>query len=156
MPAAPAIAAWAAVAGAAISGYSAYQSGQSQKKASKYNADMAEMKALDASHRGATEAAAKRDHARKIGASQAANMAASGVRIDSGTPLSLLTETAGLGQLDALTSLNNAQREAWGYGGQATLDRYQGKAAARAGVLNSAGTMLGGASKAYYGYQAAK
>jgi hypothetical protein len=146
----------AAVASAAIGGYAAYQSGQSQKKAMKYNADMQELQALDASQRGAAEAATKRDRARKISGSQAANMAASGVRIDSGTPLALLTETAGLGDLDALTSLNNAQREGWGYKGQATLDRYQGKAAGRAGVLNSAGTLLGGASKAYYGYQGAK
>ncbi|MDT8419344.1 MAG: hypothetical protein RQ754_02845 [Desulfuromonadales bacterium] len=153
--AAPVVAAWAAVASAAVGGYAAYQSGQTQKQAAKYNEKMGEYRALDAAQRGASEAAAKRDRARKIASQQASGMAAAGVDINSGTPLALLTETAGLGELDALTVTNNARREAWGYRAQGTLDRYQGKMAGRAGVLNAGGTFLGGASNAYFGYKAA-
>jgi len=149
------IGAVAAVASAAVSGYATYQSGQTQKKAGKYNEKMGEYRALDAAQRGASEAAAKRDRARRIAAQQAEGMAASGVDINSGTPLALLTETAGLGELDALTTVNNARREAWGYQTQGTLDRYQGKMAGRSGVLNAGGTFLGGASNAYFGYKAA-
>lgn len=149
------VAAYASLAAAAVSGFATYKSGQSQKKAGKYNAEMQEMKALDATQRGAAEAAGKRDRARKIASQQAEGMAASGVDIHSGTPLALLAETAGLGELDALTAVNNARREAWGYGAQGTLDRYQGKMAGRGGVLNAGGTLLGGASNAYFGYKSA-
>jgi hypothetical protein len=144
-----------AVASAAAGGYATYQSGQTQKKAAEYNEKMGEYKALDAAQRGAAEGAAKRDRARKIASQQAEGMAAGGVDISSGTPLALLTETAGLGELDALTSVNNARREAWGYQAQGTLDRYQGKMAGRGGTLNAGGTLLGGASNAYFGYKAA-
>lgn len=145
-----------AVASAAISGYSQYQAGQSQKKAGEYNAEMQRRQAQDALQRGAIEGAAKQDRARKIASQQAEGMAMSGVSIDTGTPLALLTETAGLGELDALRSRNNAQREAWGLNTSAELDEYHGKMAGRAGTLNAAGTFLGGASDAYFGYKKAK
>jgi hypothetical protein len=150
------VAAYASLAAAAVSGFATYRSGESQKKAGKYNAKMQELKAQDALQIGADEAAGKRDRARQIAASQAEGMAGAGLSINTGTPLSLLTETAGLGELDALTTLNNARREAWGYKGQSNLDRYQGKAAGRSGILNAGGTFLGGASNAYFGSRAVR
>lgn len=150
------IAATAAVVGAGVSGYSTYQAGQSQKEAGEYNAEMDRRKAQDALQRGAMEASTKRDQARKVASSQAEAGAMSNVDISSGTPLDLLTETTGLGELAARRVQNNAMREAWGLQAQATLDEFQGDAAGRAGTLNAAGTFLGGASSAYLGYKAAK
>lgn len=149
------IAAVAAVVSTAVGGYSAYQSGQSRKDAGEDNAEVQRQQSSDALQRGAIEGAAKRDKARRIAASQAEAAAMSNLAINTGTPLALLTETAGLGELDALTTLNNAQREAWGYKASSQLEQYQGKAAGRAGVLNAGGTFLGGASSAYYGYKGA-
>lgn len=140
---------------AAVSGYSAYQSGQSQKKAAEYNADMAEISARDTLQRGADAGAERRMQARRVAAQQTERMSAMGVSTTSGTPLDILTETAGYGELDALTASNNAQREAWGIRGGAKLERYQGKMAARGGKLTAAGTFLGGAANSYYGYKGA-
>lgn len=155
MPALPIITAAAAVIGAGVSAYSSIQSGNSQKKAANYNAEMERRKAQDALQIGAIEGAAKRDKARKIASQQAEGIAMSGVALDTGTPLALLTETAGLGELDSLRAVNNAQRQAYGFNASATLDEFSGNAASRTGILNGAGTFLGGASQAYYGYRKA-
>lgn len=156
MPAAiPAWVAYAAIAasvvGAGVSTYSAVKSGETQKDAAEYNAEMERRKAQDALQRGSIEASAKKDRARKIASTQAEGIAMSGVSASSGTALALLTETAGLGELDALRSVNNAQREAWGLKAQSVLDEFQGNAAQRAGYLNGAGTFLSSASNTYYG-----
>jgi hypothetical protein len=143
-------------ASAAASGYAQYESGQSQKKAANYNAKMADMQAQDTLQRGADAGAERKQQARKMISTQTERMSGMGVSVNTGTPLGLLTETAGLGELDALTVQNNARREAWGLKSGAKLDLYQGKMAARGGALNAAGTLLGGASSAYYGYKGAK
>jgi len=151
MPALPAIAAVMAVVGTSVSAYSAVASGESQKEAADYNAKVGQMKAQDALQRGAIDAAAKRDQAREVASTQAEGMAMSGVALDTGTPLALLTETAGLGELDALKVKNNAVLEGWGYKAQSDLDQFQGRNARTAGYLNGAGTFLGGTSNAYFG-----
>jgi hypothetical protein len=160
MPAAiPAWVAWASVAasiaGAGAGVYSSIQAGNDKKKAEEYNAEMDQRQAKDALQRGAIEGAAKKDRARKIASAQAEGAAISGVSASSGTALALLTETAGLGELDALRSSNNAQREAWGLRAQSTLDEFEGKAAQRTGYLNGAGTFLSSAGNAYSSYKAA-
>lgn len=150
------IAATASVAAAATGAFSAYTSGKSANDAAKYNAEMQRRQAADALQRGAIEAGERRDEARRVAARQVDQFSTSGVLARSGTPLALLTETAGLGELDAQRTLNNAQREASGLEASARLERYQGKMAKRGGILNAAGTLLGGASNAYFGYNAAK
>lgn len=155
MPAVPIIALVATVIGTGVSTYAAVEAGNAQKDAAEYNAEMGRMKAADALQRGSIEGAAKRDRARRVASAQAEGAAMSGVAIDSGTPLALLTETAGIGELDALRSVNNAQREAWGLKAQGDLDVFQGRAAQRSGYLNGAGTFLNGAANSYYGYKKA-
>lgn len=150
------IAAVGAIAGAGTAGYSAYQTGQTAKKTGKYNAEMQGRKERDALERGADDAAAVRLRARRVAAAQTEGAALSGVEISSGTPLALLTETAGFGELDALRTLNNAQREAMGYKAQGNLDTYGGRAASRAGSFNAGGSLLTGASNAYYGWKGAQ
>lgn len=147
------IAAVSAVASASVGAYSAVKAGESQKEAADYNADMGKMKAQEALQRGAIEGADKRQQARRLAATQAEGAAMSGVEISSGTPLALLTETAGLGELNALRTVNNASREAWGFKAQANLDEFSGRAAQTGGRLNAAGTFLGGASQATLAYR---
>lgn len=148
------IAAVSAVASAGVSAYSAVKSGETQEDAAEYNAEIQRNQAKEALQRGAIEAATKKDRARQVAASQAEAAGIGGIGINSGTSLALLTETAGLGELDALRSVNNARREAWGLKAQSELDLFQGRAAGRAGVLNAGGTLLSGAGNAYYGYKA--
>jgi hypothetical protein len=74
-------------------------------------------------------------------------MGASGFDPNSGTNLSLMTETAGQGELDALKIKNNAQRVASGLEAQAVLTTSQGNAAQNAGYFNAAGSILSGVGK---------
>jgi hypothetical protein len=157
-----------AVIGAGTTAYSSYESGQSQKKAADYNAKVAENNALIESNAaaeslkaGAAEAEAADTRKRQIIATQRASFAAGGVSSASGTPASLLAETAGLGELDALTAINNAQRRAYGYEvattdkyAEATMARFQGKSAAKTGSLNATGSLLSSAGS--IGYSAYK
>jgi hypothetical protein len=143
------IAAVGSVAGAAVGGYSAYQAGQTAKKTGEYNKEMQARKETDALARGADQAAQIRTRARRVAAAQVEGSAMSGVEVNSGTPLALLTETAGLGELDALRAINNSQREAWGHKAVGELDSFSGRSAARAGLLNAGGTMLTGAASTY-------
>lgn len=148
------ITAVAAVAGAGVSAYSAYSAGENAKEAGEVNAKNAEARARVALQNGAIEAADKKEKARRIASQQAEAASVAGLRIDSGTPLALLTETAGLGEYDARVTMNNAQKQAYGLQAEAGIYRMQGNAAASAGKLNAAGTFLGGVASAagsYYG-----
>lgn len=140
----------AATVAAAASASATVMSANAQKNAAEFNAEMGRNQAKDALQRGALEAAAKQDKARKIASAQREGAGISGVVTDTGTPLALLVETAGLGKLDAMRSVNNAGREAWGMEGQAKLEEYQGNAAMRGGYLNAAGTLLSSGSSSYY------
>jgi hypothetical protein len=146
------ITAAAAVAGAGVSAYSAYAAGENAEEAAKANEENAKARAKIALQNGAQEAAEKKDKARRIASQQAEGAAASGLRIDSGTPLALLTETAGLGEYDARVIRMNAERQAYGLRAEADIYGMQGRAAASAGKLNAAGTFLGGMANAVGSY----
>jgi hypothetical protein len=151
------------IASTAMQAYSQQQAGKQAQMTANYNAEInnrnaeaADKAALDATQRGADEAAQVKERARRIAASQRAGAAGGGVSVDSGSALDLLTETAGMGELDALTTLNNAQREAYGFKSQATNQRMQagaqklqGDQAASAGKSQAFGTILTGGYKAY-------
>lgn len=141
------------VIGAAVSAASQYQAGQSQKEAANYNARMQERAANDALNRGAIEASQVKDKTRRLISAQIAASGAAGFDSSTGTNLDLSTEAAGFGELDALKTINNSQRQAAGMSAQANLDRFQGAAASRAGTMNAAGTLLSGAGSAYYGFK---
>lgn len=136
------------IAGAslALSTYSAYQQGEDAQDVADYNAKVEEVKAKDALQIGADEAGDARQRARKIISGQIEGGAMSGVSTEYGTPLGLLVETAGIGEHEALTIVNNAQRQAWGHKTQSSLDRLEGQNAKRAGKLDTAGSALSGAS----------
>jgi hypothetical protein len=148
---------WVAVAvaviGAGIGAYSAYASAENAAETAEYNAKVQENAALDAQQRGAAEAAEHQDKVRRMLGTQIATAGANGLLATTGTPLDMLTDTAGMGKLDVLRILNNAQRQASGLHDQAGLLKIQGKNEQTAGYLNTAGAVLGGASKAYSAYK---
>lgn len=148
----------------------AIQQGKAQAAASNYNAQVSEMnatladrRARDALERGALEEQQKRQEVAQLQGRQRAAMAANGVDLTFGSPLDTLVDTAVLGELDALTIRRNAAREAYDYNVQgvngradATLNRMNAKAAKTGGYLAAAGTVLGGAGKAYSDYKTPK
>jgi hypothetical protein len=137
--------------GSGVSAYASYESGQSQKKAAEYNSEMQQRAANDALQRGAQEGADAKQHARQVISRQIAASGAAGFDSSTGTALDLSTEAAGFGELDALKSINNAQRQASGLNAQAGLTNYQGKMAGQGGLLTAGGTLFSGAGSAFYG-----
>lgn len=136
-----------------ISGaYSAYQQGKANKMVAESNRRIAEMKARDALKRGHETEARSRQGNRKVIGSQRAALAAQGIRVDFGSAADIQTETANIGELDALTIKNNALREAFGYTTQGQDSSMQGRLAYQAIMTQGMDTLLTSGVKAagYY------
>lgn len=125
-----------------ISAYQQQQQGEFQQAMAERNADIQEMQAQDARARGVRAGEEQRQRARQVAARQATGLAASGLDISSGTSLDLFSETATLGEYDALVAENNAAREAFGYNTRAGNLQAQGANAASAGRNRAFGTLL--------------
>lgn len=145
----------------------AVQQGQATAAANNYNAkvqdmnaQLSERRAKDAIDRGTKEEQRKRQQVAGIKGQQQAAMAANGVDLTFGSPLDTLTDTAVMGELDALTIRTNANREAYDYKvdavnkrSGATMSRMAASSASTGGYLDALGTVLGGAGKAYGQYK---
>lgn len=97
-----------------------------QRDFADYNADLAEARADDAIERGKKEESAFRKKVQQAIGSQRAALAAAGVELDEGSALDIQSETAALGEIDALNIRNNASREAFGFKSQAIQAKQQG------------------------------
>lgn len=137
---------------AAASAYSQKQQSKYQSQLANYNADVAEKSAKDSINRGNAEADQQRARARQLAGTQAATLAASGVDLGGGTAVDIFSQTAGMGELDALTSVNNAQRQAYGLQAQAAGQRSQASAYTAFGNQQAGLTLLNGAVSAYGAY----
>ena len=145
-----------AAVGAGTGAYSAVASGENAKETADYNAKIQNNAALDAQQRGAQAAAEHQDKVRRMIGTQIATEASNGLLTNTGTPLNILTDTAGMGKLDALRLLSNAGRQAQGFDEQSGLLTIQGKNAQAAGSLNAGATALGGLSSAANGFYTAR
>lgn len=134
----------ASLVGAGMSAYSSYQSGKSQQAVADYNAKVQEIQAQDARARGGFEANQKRREVAATLGQQQAQLAANGVETSSGTALTLASDTAWAGEMDAKTIEVNALRAAYGYEQEAVGTRLQGKAAMRNARGSAYGSLLSG------------
>lgn len=107
------------VASTAVSTIGAAQQAQAQQAQFEYkaavdrnNALLAQYQAEDAIKRGAQEAETQREKVQQMIGKQRAAFGASGLQVNTGTALLIQEDTAELGELDALTIENNAEREA--------------------------------------------
>ncbi len=149
----------ASVLGTAVGAYGQYQAGQAQAGQARYQAQVAEnnrviseQQARDAEMRGQL---AENERRRQTGAligRQRTALAANGVLVDDGSALDITSDTAALGEVDALTLRANAAREAYGYraqgnnfGAEAGLQRARASSAATAGAVGAGATLLSGA-----------
>jgi hypothetical protein len=135
----------AGIGGTLFSAYSSYQQGKYAEKVARNNAIAAEYQAQDAERRGQIEERQVRLRAAQLGGQQRSALAANGVQLGSGSALDVLSDTAMMGEADALTARHNAQMEAWGYRAQASNYRAEGAGARAAGTSNAVGSLLGGA-----------
>ncbi|EBY0680770.1 hypothetical protein DUQ99_24530, partial [Salmonella enterica subsp. enterica serovar Corvallis] len=90
---------------------------------------------------------------RQAAGTQAATMGATGADLSTGGSLDIFGDTAQFGALDALTTVNNAQREAYGYQVQSENYKAQASSAQKQGNTGAMTTLLTSPLKAYGAYQ---
>ncbi len=76
-----------------------------------------------------------------------------GADLSTGNALDIFGDTAQFGALDSLTTVNNAQREAYGYQVQAANYKAEASSARKQGNVGAATTLLTAPLKAYGAYQ---
>lgn len=128
--------------------YASYEQGKYLDKVAKVNAGISEQAAQDAVARGGIEADEQRKTTQQIIGAQRTGFAAGGIDVNSGSAGMIQDDVAAMGELDALTIINNAAREAYGYRVQAMDQRQQGKLAKYSGKMDAIGSILGGAERA--------
>jgi hypothetical protein len=128
--------------------YSANEQKKIAKAAGERNALIAEQAASDAEGRGAVEASRVRSAGVRAMDKARAAMLAQGMDA-SGAGLNDLLVGMGINiETDALTTRNNAARQAWGYRNQADTSRFEGEAAAYRAEQEMYGSLLTGAGQA--------
>ncbi|MFQ6256121.1 hypothetical protein ACLMPK_01230 [Yersinia enterocolitica] len=138
---------------AAMSAYSQYQTGKANQSVANANAEAQENAAKDTLNAGNTQAQQQRDQARALAGKQAAALAASGADLTTGSALDVFGDTAEGGELDALTTVNNAQRQAAGLNFQAGVSRTQGAIQKQSGNMGAFTTLLNAPMSAYGAYK---
>lgn len=139
-------------AGSVLSAVGTYNKEKSQKQLLETEADISGIEGRQALAVGEATEQASRLRSGALFGRQTAQLAANGVRLDSGSALDVLAGSKYLSNLDAATIHDNATRTAWTYNTQAALDR-----AGAAGInpaFSAFSTLLGGASQtAQTGFQ---
>lgn len=143
----------ASVALSGVSAYNQYRNGKYSAAVAEQNADVAESQARDSINRGNAQADEVRRRNRQAAGTQAATMGATGSDISTGGALDIFGDTAQFGALDALTTVNNAQREAYGYQTQAANYEAQASSSRKSGTLGAMTTLLTAPLAAYGAYQ---
>ena len=144
------------VVGGALTAYSQHEAGQAAKATANYNAKLAENEAKAKEQQAHVESQQMQKQKERLIAAQRAGFAKGGAVITEGTPLLLMAEQAGEAELDILNQQRNRAMEATSLKSEATLQKYQGKQAARAANIQAAGTVLSTAGKGASTYNAGK
>lgn len=137
--------------GQARQGRAAQAQARYQAAVARNNQIIANRAAEDARRRGEIEANIQRQASRQLQGRQRAILAGQGVAVDVGSAGVLIEETAGLGELDALTIVSNAEREALGFeaqgmsfGAEAQLEQLRGQSARTGSFFKAGATLLSG------------
>lgn len=84
------------------------------------NARILGRQAADAENRGTQDAALLEARRRQLVGTQRAKFAAQGLDVNAGSPLAIQNEAETMSEMDKLTAMNNAAREAYGLRSQAS------------------------------------
>lgn len=159
----PVIAIASTVIGTAVSAYGAIETGMQNQQLANYRAQVASNNSIIANQNatyatdaGNAKAQQQEMATRQLLGQQEAAQASSGLDVNSGSAVDVRKSTAALGTISAINIRDNAAREAYGfkqqgqdYTAESQLDKYQGKNAMTAGVLNAVGSLVGGAGKLF-------
>jgi hypothetical protein len=126
-----------------------------QAQVARNNQIIAQRNAVDALKRGDVEEDKVRQRTASILGQQRARLAGQGSALDEGSPLDIQMDTAGLGELDSLTTRSNYRREAYAqevqamnYGAQASLYDSKARTSLLSSWLSAGGSLLGGLGSA--------
>jgi hypothetical protein len=151
----------ASIIGAGVSAYGQWRQAKAQKAMANAEAKMAlqnkkyaDAQAADAVTRGGeADIELRRKYAQTRGR-QVAGLAANGVALDEGSPLSVLQDTDMFEQMDSQRTRDNARREEWGfkvqganYAGNAAMSRAAGRNAIGSAPFAIGSTLLSGATE---------
>lgn len=155
----PAVMLGVSVFSTAMGAYSAYQQSASSKAAYNYqaavsrnNSMISEWNAQDAARRGENDLIAQRQKTAALMGTQRATLAGRGIDLSEGTSLNILSDTAYLGEQDALTVKDNTAKNVWAAKVQANNDTANAgllkmRADSENPMLSGATSLLTGASK---------
>lgn len=142
--------------GALTSAVGTFANAKAARSEANANATLAETQARDALRRGEDEEAKRQLATAQLKGDQRASMAARGLDLTEGSPLSILNTTDVMGEADAATIRENAYREASGYYQQAA--NYRTKADQSNPWLQGTSSLLTGAgtvAEKWYQYKSA-
>ncbi len=127
-----------------------------QAQVARNNQIIAQRNAADALKRGDVEEDKVRQRTASVMGQQRARLAGQGSVLDEGSPLDIQMDTAGMGELDALTTRGNYRREAYAHevqgmnhAAQAALYDTRARTSMLDAYLSAGGSILGAASKAF-------
>jgi hypothetical protein len=136
----------------AVGAYSQSQAyteqGRFSRSMGNLNANMTEMQATDAIHRGNVAANRQNLRTRLLIGRQRAVAAGQGVDVNSGSALDLQANAARMGVIDANTLKMNAYKEAMGLRMEGSNQRFRGDMAYKTGRGNSTNSLLAGGMSA--------
>lgn len=134
--------------GAGVSAYDNYQQGRAEGRALDEQARLSAQQARFAYFQGQETAGRYRSEGTMVQGAQRAAAAAGGADVSKGSVRDALESTRVLSELDAIMSINNAAREAWGYKRQSLALEEQAKEARTFGTRRMWGSILGGLGSA--------
>ncbi len=121
--------------GTGVSAYGEYQGGKQIQSTQNYNAALADQNAAVVRESGAlTEYQKKKNLEAQVGR-QTAQYAASGINVNQGSPIDVMTDTLSKGYLDIAIDKFNTELTARGYESKANQDRRAGAAARKESTL---------------------
>lgn len=139
-----------------------YRQQQSANEAADWNARIAEdsarnrdLQADDAIQRGLSEASLQQLRTRKQIGDDRARYGASGVDVNSGSPVDVAADTAAWGEYERQQVIANSEREAWGYRQEASNLRQQAaltRATKQSPWINAAATGISGTTSLWQSY----
>jgi hypothetical protein len=133
-----------AIIGAGVSAAGSVLGGVMAQQQANYTAKAADANAAAANQQAYAQAGAVRDQYGEVAATQRAQLAASGVDINSVTAGTLALETQKRAEQAAATQIWQGHSEATAYKNQAAVAKAEGKAALVGGIIGGVGSILGG------------
>ena len=151
-----------AIVGGGLSALGTFEQGNAaeyaaskKEEADRDNATLAQLHAADALQKGQRAAGQLRQKGTATASAARVGYAASGIDENSGTAAQVEATSRSNAELDALTTMNNATRDAWGYkvqakqfDDQAAVDAENEDAIGTSTFLTGFGQILGGAGSA--------